>query len=496
MRIILIITLVMLFCFIAMAQKKHDYVWPYSGNQLMKLDFNGSQVEVKSANTAFGFQLGNVTFCSPDGQLILYSNGCSIGNENGDIIENGDSINFHADLYYGSCPIGVGAFQDLLLLPYPDHVDEFILIHKPKNPLGSEIGYSFLMYTHIIKNQEYPEGKVIEKNTKFRNQDYLGAYLTAIQHENQQDWWIIQPVEVSNQYDIFLLDKDGIALIHEQQIGHVYFDDASSGGAAKFSPDGNKYATYNYGNELQLFDFDRETGLLSNHEYTIVDPSTEQVFSGLEWSSNSRYLYASTTYRLYQVDTQVDVIENGVELIATWSGLSDPFPNIYFLMKLAPDCRIYLRSGSSSKSYHVIHYPNRKGQECGFVEAGLSLPQGNGFANFPNHPHWRVDEEEKCDSSILTMFGKPVYYHEQLVLYPNPVQDFAHVELPRSQPAGTFFIFDMQGIEVKSWQSTRTDPLEQVIDFSFLQSGNYVLEFLPEENPERKIYVSQFVVGK
>jgi hypothetical protein len=49
---------------------------------------------------------------------------------------------------------------------------------------------------------------------------------------------------------------------------HQYFDRfrSSASGTAKFSPDGTKYAIYNYYDQLHVYDFDRETGHLSNHQ--------------------------------------------------------------------------------------------------------------------------------------------------------------------------------------------------------------------------------------
>lgn len=412
--------------------------------------------------------------------------------EYNEVLENGDSLGVVKDYTYYGCPDGRTGVQDVTILPFPKRPDEFMLIHKGRNSIGEPIDVPAVLYSHIIKDETFPNGKVFSKNNIIVEGDFLRSYLTSVQHANKEDWWIIQPATGSNTYFIFLLDSFGIELIHEQNIGEYYVLGASASGQAKFSPDGKKYATYNYLNELQVFDFDRSTGLLSNPLHETIDTSTEVVFSGLEWSSNSRFLYASSTFRLYQIDTKEDILSDGIQLIEEWSGLSDPFANVYFLMSLAPDCRIYMRSTGGAKSYHVIHYPNRKGMECGFVEAGLPLPKDNGFANFPNHPHWRIDEVEKCDSSILTIFGKPVYYSQDIQLFPNPTANTVQLNKPTIVSGGKISIYDYMGRLVYSqhWDTFQLDIIE--VDVNILASGLYVVELIPTNNPNRIIYSGSF----
>jgi len=77
---------------------------------------------------------------------------------------------------------------------------------------------------------------------------------------------------------------------------------------------------------------------------------------------------------------------------------------------------------SSSDSYHVINKPNEKGTACDFVQRGIQLPFTSSIANLPNFPKFRVDEEEKCDPTIGTVFGEDVYYRRELSIFPNPAK--------------------------------------------------------------------------
>jgi len=246
-------------------------------------------------------------------------------------------------------------------------------------------------------------------------------------------------------------------------------------------------------NNLILFDFDRSSGILSNPIETIV--YTGDTIVGLpttiEFSANSRYLYLATVETLWQLDTYEEVLEDGLELIDVWDGFSDPFSTTFAIMKLAPDCKIYMCSYSSTNTYHVINNPDEKGEACDFVQRGIKLPFTSSVANMPNFPRFRVDVEDKCDPSITSVFGHAVFYRKDLSIYPNPVISELQVELPEGYQ-GDLVVFDMQGQLVwKGAQSSYQGNLS--VDLSFLLPGSYSMEFIPKDNSERLIWTSLLV---
>ncbi|MFT6335731.1 MAG: hypothetical protein ACJATI_002486 [Halioglobus sp.] len=79
----------------------------------------------------------------------------------------------------------------------------------------------------------------------------------------------------------------------------------SASGTAKFSPDGTNYAFYNYYDQLHIYDFDRLPESLSNHQKidVIEDPEYfNLLFSSLEFSPDSRFIYCASSTVLYKVD--------------------------------------------------------------------------------------------------------------------------------------------------------------------------------------------------
>ena len=96
------------------------------------------------------------------------------------------------------------------------------------------------------------KGDVVYKNKKYyEKENLLYNYFTAIEHKNNNDWWIIQPIEEDSLFLTYLLNENGINRVPDQN-SHQYFTRwrSSGSGNAKFSPDGTQYALYNYTDQL------------------------------------------------------------------------------------------------------------------------------------------------------------------------------------------------------------------------------------------------------
>lgn len=488
---IIFLTACLLFSTQSNAQK-NDYVWLTGiGENKAVIDFNGEVVIMEESPLSLPIQGDNASYCTDDGELVFYTNGFAVANANHEIYANGDSLNTGKNYFVNGDQEKYGriGMQDIIILPEPYSDSSFYIFHLPIFfDDENEIRAGSLLYSYLDLKANNGNGEIVEKNVEFHYEEFiLTSYLTAMQVKDSEDWWIIYLKEYENIYYTFRLDSMGINLVHDQDFGGERFYNASAGGTAKFSPDGTKYTHFNYGDQLSIFDFDRESGKLSNFKKVIVNDTLPMVFTSVEWSPNSRFIYVACSFYLYQIDTWND---NEVTLISIWSGLSDPFPNYYWLMVQGPDCRIYVRSTNGTDSWHVIHYPDEKGEACGFQEAGVRPPNKGSFGNWPNHPRWRVDAEEKCDPSIVTMLGKPIYYVEEMKVYPNPAHDFVNLEIPTGVE-GDVELYSVDGQLVKKVYRATEENI--MLDVSDLQSGIYFIEFLPSENPERKIYQSRLV---
>ena len=286
------------------------------------------------------------------------------------------------------------------------------------------------------------------------------------------------------------MSEDGFELTSFQDIDAAeILPQGSSGGQAVFSPDGTKYARYSAADELRLFDFDRTTGDLSNFQLIEIPPDTLSNpplgLSGLAFSASGRFLYCSNWDKIYQLDLEADDIEASIEIVAEWDGyLVDGFsflPANFWLMQLAPDCRIYITMANTVDILHVIHEPDNKGLACN-VQQHIELPAYNA-GTMPNFPNYRLDIAPVCNPDIELLVDTttsvavtPTSPSDKLWIYPNPAIDYVNlaVRIADTQQVA-YVISDALGQLVleQNFDISSGQLLEETIDISELPTGMY-----------------------
>ncbi len=489
-------------------QIKGDHVWiagyqknfnELGGHDTHLLEFKIGGVKIIYNNSPMGLLGNNASVCDNSGELLLYSNGRAVIDQRNIIIKNGTDINDGewARRYWPDPSYGYPGAQDIILLNDPNNFKGYYLLHK--TPIYYPIGRDSieLRSSYIDMNKQEGLGEIIYKNNDIISNKFLmGSYLTAIRHSNQKDWWILQPLLGTNILTL-KINKDGI-VFDKTQSSHHFFDDfrSSASGTAKFSPDGTKYVIYNYYDQLHVYDFDRSTGTLSNHQKINIIPQEqidrEQIFfSSVEWSPNSRYIYTATQQWLHQIDTQELDPDKRMVLIDTYNGTLDPFATTFFLMVQGPDCKIYMSPKNGSYSLHVINKPDEAGKACDFVQNGIKLPNANG-GSLPNFPRFRVDEIEKCNPGITSLFGEQVYYRRGLQVYPNPSSGLFYFKSFSSPVDCRLYVSDIRG-KILFTADVPAAQLPESVDISHLPDGRYNIEIYPVENRERIFYGTQVV---
>ena len=485
-----------------MGQNKQDYIWLFGhdsdrnvpGIESYIFDFNfSSQPDSARGILPIQFSGNNASICDKEGKLLFYSNGCHIAGADHNILPNGSGLNEGnvITLYLQDTCSYYPAPLNIMVLPHPDDNDRYHVIHK-RAEYDGDLYHDNILATTIDRSLNNGLGDVVSKNIDIIDSTRIQSrYLTAVLHQNGVDWWIINPMDRSDAFVRILLDNNGFNQLPDLDSYAPSFQEfSSSSGSAFFSPDGNHYAYFNVYDNLLLYDFNRETGILSNlRQLKISDiRPPEIVFSSIEWSSNSRFLYIAITDELWQLDTREQNLEDGLQLIDIWNGVQDPFHTTFHLMALAPDCRIYMCSGSGTNTYHVINKPNEKGTACDFVQQGIRLPFVSARGNLPNFPRFRVDDNEKCDPTITTFLGEDIYFRHDLEVFPNPASDYINIKIPDNLK-GYIYVFDVQGQLVLSKKDINAFHKVQ-LDLSSLQGGMYSIEFLPVNHSEKSIYTA------
>jgi PKD repeat protein len=405
--------------------QKHDYVWLMGydtslivpGGDGLVMDFNETPVFIYYEQRDMNFQRTNASICDTAGNLLFYTNGIYIANAQHEPMENGEGLN-PGQLTSDFAQYGQPVPQAALILPLPESDSIFLLIHLNREYTGvvnpSTITEE-LFYSKIDISANNGDGKVLEKNQLILNDTLDSGKLTTVRHANGRDWWLLVQKYDTNLFYRFLITPEGIIQMSFQQIG----DNLYSGlGQSVFSPDGSKYVHFTtkniaLGQFVNIFNFDRCTGLLSDPRYVTYNDTAWA--GGVAVSPNSRYLYVSSYLYVYQFDLQAEDIAASKDTVAVYDGFQAPFPTRFFMAQLAPDGKIYLNATNGVNILHVIHDPDQPGAACNFEQHGVQLPTYNAFS-LPNFPNYRLGplEGSLCDTLRSPPSAGFVYDAEEL----------------------------------------------------------------------------------
>ena len=334
------------------------------------------------------------SICDTSGNLLFYTNGEYVANYLHEKIPGSDTINPGA-IFNDYSPFGYPVTQGAIILPSPmeneDHF--FYLFHETGAYSNGNISFhaSGLYYTVIDMSMNGGTGGIVAKRKPAFEGTLRYGKFSAVKHANGHDWWIIVPELANSTFHRILLDTAGVSFAGSQSIGFPSHP-LEGLGQAVFSPDGKKLARYaaitlEHGADLDLYDFDRCTGLLSNPLHLTIQDSCYG--GGVAFSPNSRYLYVSSTFHLYQFDMEADDVLASKDTVAVFDGYEDPFWTVFFLAQLAPDGKIYINCRTAGKSLHIIHLPDKPGDSCMVEQHGLHLPTYNAWT-MPNFPNYRL----------------------------------------------------------------------------------------------------------
>lgn len=360
------------------------------------------------------------------GNLQFYSNGCYVSDANHDKMPGSDSLTTgqFIDVYCDQ-PLGGIGLQSAIALPATSN-DRYKYLFKMNYKFiaqnGGDIKGVELVFCEIDMEGNDGFGEMTERNTLIVTDTFPAGYLSAVKHADGKSWWLIAPKSSSNKYHKVLIDSSGIHYMGAQSIGRIW-DHRDWSGQSTFTPDGTQYLRHNSFNKLNIFDFDRCTGELSNPIIIDVENSDYDA-AGISISPNSRFAYVSTFTNLYQYDLEAENIEQSKVLIDTYDGGPFPYFSGFSLSALAPNKKIYIAGFGSHKHLHVVNNPNEPGLNCNFNQHGINIPSFN-YAAIPNVPHFDTEEIDCMPTNNSNFKQTDV----ECLLFPNPVKQGEPLQL-------------------------------------------------------------------
>ena len=465
-----------------------------SGYGGTRLTFNSDTLQIDTVHTRAGMYLTNASICDRHGNLQFYTEGFRIYNKNHELMPQGDTLcpgdyyNYYATSSSGGTVYTDGGiiYQGAIILPSFQDSNIYRVLHERLFFPPLELGRVDLLYcTTVDMSKNNGLGGIKSKSKIVIQQDSLAnGKLTACRHANGQDWWVLVPSYKSNSYRRILVTSDSVQLLSRQSIGKAT---PLAGGQACFSPNGCYYVRYggtsiigNIGvpNDLDIYNFDRSTGLLSNPvKINFVDSA---YCFGVAISPNSRFLYASSLYFVYQFDLWASDIAASKITVATYDGFIDPLwvygKTAFSIAQLAPDGKIYISAPGGNHYIHVIEYPDRSGLACELRQHTIRLPRYylRAMPNFPNYRLGALQASDSCPSLISASSDAPAEAPLGLVIQPNPATDLLHIAYhTENTTALTVAISDYTG---KKIQTLSLDPASGSLDIntSALPNGLYL----------------------
>jgi gliding motility-associated-like protein len=364
----------------ATAQRNKN--WYFGNYNAFKFE---NDTVIALSNSAMLAAKNSVSMSDRDGNLLFYSNGFTVWNRSGNIMDNGDGLYGNNELYF------TGSFQVVNAAPMPGNDSLYYLFHYQYTS-----GY-IPNYCYSIINMAANSGlgKVIVKNIVFSPQ--AASSLVTVQHANNRDFWIIARDENYLIYKSYLLSDTGLS--SQPVISDYYMPTPISRyeGNMRLSPDrrlallalGSNSSSIGNG---RLFHFNSTTGILSNLSLT----NNDSIVSSFCFSPNSKRIYYQYLDKLYQHTIVNDSIlpssSNAFQLQSITS--TD--------LEAGPDGRIYLSySGGNTQLISCILNPNDSGAACNFKDTVLLLTNGNA-----NSLNWLPTFYSGINSRYLALYIK------------------------------------------------------------------------------------------
>ncbi len=295
----------------------------------------------------------------------------------------------------------------------------------------------------------------------------------GIKHGNGRDWWIVTQrwfppsgVTTTNTFNFYLISPNGISIPLLQSIGSVH---STNLGHLVFSNDGDLFANISIRGLIELYSFDRCTGLINSTIPIEQEPASAPYlhwYSSCAFSPDDSKLYVleysqtSLPHYLWQFDLTASNISSSKTAIDSFPGT----PYGIYQLKLAPNGKMYLSAFDQNFSWpypdtniafttinnnlSVINYPDSLDAACDFQPFSFNLGPGRSYFGLPNNPKYELGAWVGSPCDTLSV-GVDDNVPEQQVFFQtwyNSEWNMIHVNASKLKGrTGSLRLFDMEG---------------------------------------------------
>ncbi len=350
---------ILLFLSIGCFAQGEANIW-YFGNKA-GLDFN-SGFPVALTDGKMNTAEGCATISNAAGQLLMYTDGITLWNRNHQVMANG------TDLLGNN-----SSTQSSIIVPKPNSPNIYYIFTSAA--LADQDGVN---YSEIDMNLNGGLGAI----TSIKNVSLLTPAcekITAVKNATGDGYWVVIHGYGNTSFLAYSITRSGLNLTPViSKTGTLVNDRNQTVGYLKFSPDGTKLISCSFYNNVELFDFDASTGIISNPKLV----SSKVANYGVEFSPSGKIAYVTTgDARIFEL-LQFDLTASNIPSTATLLYKANTVDHQVGALQLAIDGKIYTPI-FDIPYISVINNPEVLGLGCNFQLNAVSLGKGLGQSGLP-----------------------------------------------------------------------------------------------------------------
>lgn len=378
------------FATILMGQKESAH-WFFGDG--VGLDFNsGEPVQQQSAlNTLEGC----AAISDQEGNLLFYTDGITVYNQNHQIMPNGTGLLGEAS-----------SSQSSIVVPDPANFNRYYIFTVDATKFNDADQIDGVNYSVVDMSLDNGLGDIVTSEKNIHLLDFSAEKLAAIKHPAEEAYWVLTYSNANNgalgnqEFNTiyaYKISSSGISPPVISRIVAPSFGVIDHRGNMKVSANGKKLAIASQLTGLFLVDFDPEKGIVEETPtvFRFIDEventRNEANVYGVEFSLSGRFLYADVYFigldvetidelnpsnnvrRLYQLDLESDDIEGSKVLLSETN-------NFRGALQLALDGKIYRALsydyGIGEPYLGAIHDPDALGLAANYEHHAIELQNG------------------------------------------------------------------------------------------------------------------------